>query len=122
MQLQNFTQYYLTQAGFGAHGVGGIDPVYSTSPFLQKGHGIGKILWSLFRAIRPHFWRAAKTFGVEFLKTLGREPLRVGTNIVHDIAQNPQTESTDFVSRHVSEFTHNIVRRLRGSGRPRPKN
>jgi hypothetical protein len=91
MRQQRFTQYYLTLVVLGPHGIGGIGPVYSAPPFLQKGHGIGNILWSLFRTFRPHMWQATKTVGVESLKILGLEALRAGTNIVHDIAQNPQT-------------------------------
>jgi hypothetical protein len=119
MRQQQFTQYYLTQAGLGARGIGDIGPVYSTPPFLQRGHGMGNNLWGLFRAFRHHVWQAAKTVSVESLKTLGREALRAGTNIVHDIAQNPQTDPSVIVRRHVSESTQNIVRKLRGGGRPR---
>jgi uncharacterized protein with beta-barrel porin domain len=59
--------------------------------------------------------------GVETLKSVGREALRAGTNIVHDIAQTPQTDPADIVGRHVSESTQNIVHKLRGGGRPRAK-
>jgi hypothetical protein len=122
MRQQKFTQYYLIEAGLGASGIDGIGPVYSTPPFLQRWHGFGNILWGLFRAFRPHVWQAAKTVDVESLKTLGREALRAGTNIVHDIAQNPQSDPADIVGRHVSECTHNILRILRVGGRPRANN
>jgi hypothetical protein len=121
MRQRQFTQYYLTQAVLGGRGIRGIGPVYSAPPFLKKGHGIGNILWSLFQAFRPHMWQAAKTVGVESLKILGREALRAGTNIVHDIAQNPQTDPTDIVGKHASESTQNIVRKLWGGVRPRAK-
>jgi hypothetical protein len=59
--------------------------------------------------------------GNESLKAFGREAVRAGTNIVNDIAQNPQTDPKDIVGRHVSESTQNIVRKLKGGGRPRAK-
>jgi hypothetical protein len=64
--------------------------------------------------VQDPLWQAAKTVGEETPKNLGREALRAGTNIVHDIAQNPNTVPTDIVGNHVSESTQNIVRKLRG--------
>jgi len=43
--------------------------------------------------------------GKEALKALGREALRTGTNIIKDIAENPPTQTTDIISRHVADST-----------------
>jgi hypothetical protein len=54
--------------------------------------------------------------GKEALKALGREALRTGCNIIRDIAENPPTQTTDIISRHVAASTQNIIDKLRGSG------
>jgi len=54
--------------------------------------------------------------GKETLKALGREALRTGGMFLPDIAENPQTETTDIISRHVSDSTQKIINKLRGSG------
>jgi len=45
--------------------------------------------------------------GKEMLKALGREALRTGGMILTDIAKNPQAETQDIISRHVSDYTKN---------------
>jgi len=54
--------------------------------------------------------------GKKTLKALGREALRTGGMILTDIAENPQTETKDIISRHVSDSTQKIINKLRGSG------
>ena len=72
-------QYYIRQAGGGGgHGIG---PVYSVSPFVQRGHGIGSFLRGLWRTVQPVLWSGAKS--------LGREALRTGENIMTEIDANP---------------------------------
>jgi len=54
--------------------------------------------------------------GKETRIALGREALRTGSNIIRDIAENPPTQTTDIISRHVAASTQNINDKLRGSG------
>ena len=73
--------YYLNQAGRGrGGGHNGIGPIYSTPPFVQRGHGIGSFLSGLFRFDRPILWSGAKV--------VGRETLRTGGKVFQDIAEN----------------------------------
>jgi len=61
------------------------------------------------------------------LKALGREALRIGGIILTDIAENPQAETKDIISRHVSDSTQNNKRKrktkrtLPGEGRQRAR-
>jgi len=84
--------YYRRQAGCGREDIGSM---YSTPPFVQRGHGLGSVLGGLFRTLRPILWIGAKSIGKQTLKALGREALRTGTNIIRDIAKihrhRPQT-------------------------------
>jgi len=52
----------------------------------------------------------------ETLKALGREALRTGGMILTDIAENPQAETQDIFSKHVSDSTQKIINWLRGGG------
>jgi len=61
--------YYLTQAGRGSE----IGPIYSTPPFVQRGHGIGNFFGTLFRSVKPIIWSGAKAHG--------RKSLRIGDKI-----------------------------------------
>jgi len=54
--------------------------------------------------------------GKEALKALGCEALRTGTNIIRNIDENPPTQTTDIISKHVADSTQNIMNKLRGSG------
>ena len=117
-------QYYIRQAGGGGgrgRGESGIGPIYTISPFVQRGHGIGSFLSGLFRTVRPILWSGAKTLGRESVRALGREALRTGGKIMTDIADNPQTSVHDVISKHVSGATQNILRKLRGGGRKRKR-
>ena len=48
--------------------------------------------------------------GKETLEVLGREALRTGGTILTDITENPQAETKDIISRHVSDSTQKINR------------
>ena len=111
--MDPLVQYYRRQAGRGREDIGSI---YSTPPFIQRGHGLGDVLAGLFRTLKPILWSGAKSIGKETLKALGREALRTGTNIIRDIAENPPTQTTDIISKHVSGSTQNIINKLRASG------
>jgi len=106
--------YYRRQAGLRHNDIG---PIYSVQPFVQRGHGVGSVLTGLYRTLRPNLWSSAKSVGKETLKALGREALRTGTNIIKDVAENPPTQTTDIISRHVADSTQNTIKKLRGCGR-----
>jgi len=111
--MDPLVQYYRRQAGRGREDIGSI---CSTPPFVRWRHGLGNVLAGLFRTLKPILWSGAKSIGKETLKALGREALRTGTNIIRDIAENPPTQTTDIISKHVSDSTQNIINKLRGSG------
>ena len=105
-------RYCLHQAGRG-YGGNDIGPVYSVPRFVQRGHGIGSVLTGFWRGIKPILWSGAKT--------LGRESVRTGGNILADLAQNTNTDVTprDIVSKHLSETVGNV---LSGRGRKGKRN
>jgi len=105
--------YYLRQAGRGhTHGIG---PIYEAPPVLQRGYGIGSFLTGLWRTVRPILWSGAKT--------LGRETLRTGGDILSDMARSTGGESpSEIVSRRVNETVQNLIGKLRGRGRKRKAN
>ena len=102
--------YYRRQAGRGREDIG---PIYSTPLLVQRGQGLGSFLSSLFRSITPIFWSGAKS--------IGREALRTGGKILSDIAENPQAQTRDIISRHVSDLPQNIIKKLSGGGRKRKR-
>ena len=107
--------YYRKQAGGGGGGSEhGIGPIYSTPPYLPRGHGIGDFFGSLFRWVRPIIWSG--------VKALGRETLRTGGDILSDIAESKPTTSfraKDIVSKRLNESRQNLINRLGGRGRKR---
>jgi hypothetical protein len=111
--MDPLVQYYERQAG---HGREDICPIYSTPPFVLRGHGLGSVLAGLFRTRKPILWIGAKSADKDALKALGREALRTGDNIIRDIAENPPTHTTDIISKHVAASTQDIIDKLRGSG------
>ena len=110
--MRRLEVYYLRQAGGGSYNNTGIGPIYSTPPYLQRGHGIGNVFCSLFRWIKPIFWSGAKA--------LGRETLRTGGKILSDIAENKSLPPRDIVSRHLTESRQNLIDKLEGRGQ-KPK-
>ena len=90
-----YSDYYLTQAGSG------IGQVYSGTNF-QKGHGIGSFLSSIFRSIVPLFKSGARA--------VGKEMLRTGGNIMHDIAMD--TSPRESMKRRFGEAGDNIKNKL----------
>ena len=63
------------------------------------------MFWQDYLGHKPILWSGAKSIGKETLKALGREAIRTGTNIIRDIAENPPTQTTDIISKHVSDYT-----------------
>ena len=111
--MDPLARYYLRQAGRG--NTNGIGPIYEAPPVLQRGYGIGSFLTGLWRTVRPILWSGAKT--------LGRETLRTGGDILSDMARSTGGESpSEIVSRRVNETVQNLIGKLRGRGRKRKAN
>jgi len=55
--------YYLNQNGRVLPSAPGIGPIYSAPICLQRGHGIGNFLGTLYRFVRPHLWTVGRTGG-----------------------------------------------------------
>ena len=111
--MNPLTRYYIHQAGGGGSG-GGVGPIYSVPPFVQRGHGLGSLFGGLFRSIRPLFFSGLRTAG----KALGREALRTGGKILTDIADSPQT---GIISKHVQSTVQNLGTKMTGRGRKRKR-
>ena len=103
--MDHLVVYYRKQAGRSREDM---RPIYSIPPFVQRGHGIGSVLAGLFRTRRTVLWSGAKSTGKETLKALGREALRTGGKILTDIAENPQSETQDIISKQVTDSKQNI--------------
>ena len=99
--MHPLTRYYIHQAGGG--GGSGVGPIYSLPPYIQRGHGIGDYLGPLFRALKPAFFTGAKSAG----KALGRAALRTGGKILSEIADNPQINYKDIISKNVQDSFQN---------------
>ena len=106
--MHPLTRYYIHQAG-GSGGGGGIGPIYSLPPYIQRGHGIGDYLGPLFQALKPWFFSSAKAAG----KALGRAALQTGKHILSDIADNP-ADYKDIISKHIQET---LPSKMAGGGR-----
>ena len=114
--MNPLTRYYIHQAGGGGSG-GGVGPIYSVPPFVQRGHGLGSLLGGLFRSVRPLFFSGLRTAG----KALGREALRTGGKILTDIADNPDTGIKEIISKHVQSTVQNLGTKMTGRGRKRKR-
>jgi hypothetical protein len=112
--MDALTSYYIQQAGHGRVN-DGIGPVYTSTPFVQRGHGLGDFLRGLFRMVKPYLIQGAKT--------MGRETLRTGGRILSDIAENtsPELGVRDIVSRRFTESAQNLIKNLGGKGRKRKR-
>jgi len=70
--MDRCTRYYVNQSGGGE-----ICPVYRARFRVQTGNGIGSFYRGLFRFVKPLMYSGAKTVAKEALKT--------GSNIITDI-------------------------------------
>lgn len=78
--MSPYIAYYDNQAGGGAvEKFSNFGRVYVGSPY-QRGHGIGAFLGGLFRRILPFFGSAART--------VGKEALHAGLNVMGDVVSN----------------------------------
>jgi hypothetical protein len=114
--MDPLVQYYKRQAEHGRENIGSI---YTTPYHLQRGRGLGNILAGLFRTLRPLLWSVPKSVGKEAIKSLGRETLPTGTNIIRDVAAKPPEQTTEIISRRLTASTQNIIDKLPESGRSR---
>jgi len=103
--MHPLTRYYIHQVGGG----GGIGPIYSLPPFIQRGHGIGDYFGPLFRAMKPWLFSCAKAGA----KALGRVALQTGSHILSDIADNTDGYK-DIISKHIRET---LPAKMVGGGR-----
>ena len=98
--MRRLEVYYLRQVGGGgSYNNTGIGPIYSSPPYLERGHWIGNVFGSLFRWIKRILWSGAKA--------VGRKSLRTGGKILSDIAENSSSSTPSsnrgIVSRHLTE-------------------
>ena len=104
-------QYYLLQAGRGSHN--GVSPMYSVSPFVQRGHGLGSFFSGLFRLIRPVLWSG--------VKPVRRVMLLTGGKILSVLAYNTSSDvkPRHIIAKHLSFSAQNLIQKRRGKGRKR---
>ena len=112
--MDPLTEYYINQSGAG--GLGSlIGPVYKVSPYIQQGYGIGSFLGGLFHRV--------KTVLIEGVKAMGRESLAAGANILSDLTfKSKNRKVKDMVSTRVTESTHRLVNKLKGTGKRKKRN
>ena len=72
--MSSYIQYYDDQVGSG-----GVRNVFAGSTY-QKGRGVGSWLGGLFRKMLPYISSG--------IKTVGKETLRAGINVLDDVANN----------------------------------
>jgi hypothetical protein len=95
-------RYYLNQASRGSRN-GGICPIYTVQPFIERGHGLGSFLSKLFRLVRLVFWSG--------VKSVGRESLHTGGEILTDIAETDR-KPRDIIPKHVGESAQTLIQKL----------
>lgn len=93
--LDHLTHYYMQQGR-------GEDDFYRASYAAQKGYG----MWGLF----SNLWRHAKPFFASAGKTLGRQALSTGGQILSDIASSSK-KPADIASERLDEAKRNIAAR-----------
>lgn len=110
--MDYYSTYYDELQNGGSRG-GGIPRVFVGSPY-QRGHGIGSFLGGLFRRVLPYLTRG--------VRTVGKEALRAGANIIEDVENNMPfkvaakhrfEESRDNLKRKAKEKISSL---MKGSG------
>lgn len=112
--MNPYVQYYEGQVGGNRSSV---SRVYVGAPH-QRGHGIGSFLGGLFRRAMPYLIRGART--------LGKEAMRAGINVVEDVENNVPLDvalRTRFKAtgqtlkrKAQEEFKNEIGKIMRGGG------
>ena len=104
--MGSLAEYYIRQGGRIDDEIG---PVYVSSPYVQRGHGIGSFLAGLFCMVKPIAIRGARS--------LGRESLLAGAQILTDIDEKtPDTRVKDIVAKRLAESAQRLLR-LKGRGK-----
>jgi hypothetical protein len=102
--MNPLVQYYLHQAvrGLTKGQDSGFGPIYAVPNFIQGGQGIGDILGSLWRFVRPLLWSCAKS--------LGKDSQKTGGQILSDLAIKPaDVRAHNFITASAQS----LVKRLR---------
>ena len=98
--MGSLAEYYIRQGGRTDDEIG---PVYVSSPYVQRGHGIGSFLAGLFRMVKPVAIRGARA--------LGREALHTGAQILTDIGdKTPETRVKDIVAKRLAESAQRLLK------------
>ena len=92
MTHQAYVNYYTRQAGGGGLNV-------FRGSFNQRGHGLGNILGSVFRQIKP--------LALQGLKAVGRQVLRGGLNTVQDVLQGVPVKRA--VTRRATDTVQHLI-------------
>ncbi len=92
--------YYHEQARQIGHGL----PGYQGIPY-QRGNGLGSFFGWLFRAILP----VAKRVGKSALKTVGREALHMGSNVIGDLTEGKNIKAS--LKQHGLKAGRNLINR-----------
>jgi len=96
--------YYHEQAKQVGHGISG----YQGMPY-QRGNGLGSFFGRLFRAILP----VAKRVGKSALKSVGREALNMGTNVIGDLSEGRNIKAS--LKQHGLKAGRNILDKAESS-------
>ena len=91
--MHPLTRYYIHQAS-GGGGSGGIGPIYTLTPYIQRVPGIGDYLGPLFRALKPWFLSSAKAAG----KALARAALQTGVTFFPTLLTTLRDIKTSFLN------------------------
>ena len=109
--MGSLAEYYIRQGGRIDDEIG---PVYVSSPYVQRGHGIGSFLAGLFRIVKPVAIRGARA--------LGREALHAGAQILTDIGEKtPDTRVKDIVAKRLAESAQRLLLKGRGVRKKRKR-
>lgn len=108
-----YVNYYLRQAhGLNQHGSGSLS--YYSGQRIQRGHGIGNIFSSIFRAIRSFFPAVVSTVKSALptvAKTVGRHALQTAVNVGTDLLAGKTVEES--AKQRASEGFKNAIEELK---------
>lgn len=97
--MSHYQHYYENQIGLGVYGSGKIGRIYAGS---QKGSAIGQYLGGLFRYALPLFKKSAKS--------VGKEMLKAGVNVLSDVANNVPPKQA--MQNRMRESGRNLKRKV----------